>query len=78
MFLMKQFLPRVKRYFKENPGAPFIIGFQVLLIICASLLFQGDLTLANEVAVYAYYLLVVGVVLHFVSFLRHSKEGEYN
>lgn len=76
MFLMKQFLPRVKRYFKENPGAPFIIGFQILLIICASLMFQGNSVSANEVAAYAYYLLVVGVVLQFLFFLRCGKEGE--
>lgn len=78
MFLMKPFLSRVARFFKENPGVPFIIGFQILLLVCASLLFQGNSALANEVAVYAYYLLVVGVFLHFVSFLRYRKEGECN
>ena len=78
MFSVKRFLPRAKKYLKANLGASFIIGFQILLIICASLLFQGNSALANEVAVYAYYLLVVGVVLHFVSFLRYGKEGECN
>lgn len=33
---------------------------------------------ANEVAVYAYYLLVAGVVLQLISFLRHGEAPEEN
>lgn len=76
MFSIKQFLLRVNRYFRENLGAPFIIVFQGLLLVCAGLLVQGNAGLANELAVYAYYLLVVGVVLQLVSFVRHGKEAE--
>jgi len=73
MFSIKQFLPRIKRYFSENLGAYFIIVFQALLVVCAGLLVQGDSGLANEVVMCAYYLLVVGVVLQLISFVRHGK-----
>jgi hypothetical protein len=78
LFSKGRFLPRVKKYFRENLGAPFVIGFQVLLLVCASLLIMGNSVLANEVAVYAYYLLVAGVVLQLFSFLRYEKGKKEN
>jgi len=65
---------RIKRYFKENLGAPFVIFFQILLLVCASLLIQGNSVLANMVAIYAYYSLVGGVILQLISFMRYRKE----
>lgn len=65
----------ILRYFRQNLGAPFVIIFQLLLLACAALLIRGNSTLANEVAIYAYYSLVLGVLLQFVSFLR-SGGGE--
>ena len=59
------------RYFRENFGAPYIIGFQALLLVYVGLLTQGSSASVNGVAVYAYYMLAVGVVLQLVSFLRH-------
>jgi len=64
----------VKRYFKENLGAPFIIGFQSLLLACGGLLALENPGLANDIAVYAYYLLVIGVVLQMISFARYERE----
>ena len=66
-------IPRIMRYFRQNMGAPFVIVFQILLLFCAALLIWGYSNLANEVAVYAYYSLVVGVVLQLVSFIRHGE-----
>jgi len=66
--------PKIKNYFKNNPGAPFVIGFQLLLIVCAGLLIQGSSAVANDVATYAYFLLVIGVVLQFVVYLKHRNE----
>lgn len=76
MFSVRKFLPKVKRYFRENFGATFVIGFQVLLLVAAGLLAMGDSVLANDVAVYAYYLLVVGVVLQLFSFLKHGRQEQ--
>jgi len=63
-------------HFRKNWGALFITGFQVLLLACAGLLIQGNSALANEVAVYAYYLLVVGVILQLVSYLKYGKSED--
>lgn len=65
--------PRIKRYFKDNPGAPFIVSFQLLLLVCAGLLIQGNSVVANEVAVYAYFLLVIGVVMQLIAYVRHGN-----
>lgn len=76
MFSMKQFLPRAKRYFRENPGALFVIAFQILLLVCAGLLIGGNSVWADGLAVVAYFSLVIGVVLQLISFLRHGKREE--
>lgn len=68
--------PKIKRYFKDNPGAIFVMGFQLLLVVCAGLLIQDNLAMANEFAEYAYFLLVIGVVLQLVAYLRHKNEAE--
>ena len=67
----------VREYFRENWGAPFVVGFMALLLVAAFSLVAGFSVLANEVSVFAYYALVVGVVLQLVCFLRHrEREGE--
>lgn len=69
--------PAIKSYVKSNPGAPLIISFIVLLIFSAVSLVQGNSAFANELAIYAYYALVGGVVLQIASFvIKRSKEGE--
>lgn len=68
---------RVKGYVKENWGAPFIVGFMALLMVAAVSLSMDFAVLADEVAVYAYYALVAGVVLQLVCFLKYRKrDGE--
>jgi len=69
------FLVRVKRFFRENPGALFIVGFQVLLAACAVLLAVGSAGLAEGLAVVAYFMLVAGVVTQLVCFVRESRGG---
>jgi len=70
------FLIKVKHFLRENLGAPFILGFQVLLAVCAVLLVFGFSFLAEGVAVIAYFLLVVGAVLQLICFVGDSGEGE--
>jgi hypothetical protein len=60
-------------YLKENWGAPFIVAFMVLLTISAGMLASGNEAVANGVAVYAYYSLVVGVVLQLAAFIRDER-----
>jgi len=63
-------------YFRENWGFPFVAGFQLLLMVCAGLLIQGNSGLANKVAVYAFFLLVMGVVLQLASYFEYGKFGD--
>jgi hypothetical protein len=67
-------LSGIKRYFKENPGAPFIIGFQISLLSCAFLLSIGKLSLAEKISVYAFCFVVIGVFLQLVSLLKEGKK----
>lgn len=62
---------QIKRYC----GAPLIILFQAFLLLSAIFLIQGNSTLANNVAVYAYYSLVIGVALQLISLLMNGKES---
>ena len=73
----KELPARVKEYTRENWGAPFIVGFMLLLIVAAASLSIGVADAANEVAIVAYYALVAGVVLQLVCFLKYrKKDGE--
>jgi fumarate reductase subunit C len=79
MFSMKQYLPRIKNYFRRNPETLFIVVFQVLLLVCVGLLISGNSFWAEGLAVVAYFSLVIGVVLQLISFLRHREsESEEN
>lgn len=68
-------IDRVRAYVAENPGAPFILGFQFLLIVYALLLVKGAKVMANNLAVYAYYALVVGVLLQIFSYAREERKA---
>ena len=46
----------------------------MLLISAAAFLISGDSVLANEVAVYSYYSLVMGVVLQLIAVVRKGPE----
>jgi hypothetical protein len=63
----------IKSYLKENWGAPFVIGFMLLLITSAIELSVGQADLANGVAVYAFYALVVGVALQISSYVKYGE-----
>jgi hypothetical protein len=73
---LRSFSVWAKRFFRANLGAVFILGFQVLLVACAAMLAFGFSFLAENVAVVAYFLLVVGVVLQLVCFVRGSGGEE--
>jgi hypothetical protein len=73
-FNITSFTGKAKVYVKENWGSPFIIGFMLLLIVAAAALSAGLSSLADNIAVYSYYALIVGVVLQLVSFLRSRKK----
>jgi hypothetical protein len=57
-------------------GCPFIIGFMVLLMSAATSLMVVAEFLANKLSIYAYYALVVRVVLQFVCFPKYTKKND--
>lgn len=67
---------KVKGYFKENWGSPFILGFMLLLIVTAVSLSAGLSSLADVVAVYGFYSLVVGVFLQLASFMKYRGKTD--
>ena len=75
MLPMNQWIYSIKNYFWHNPGAPFIIGFQISLVVCAGLLTSGGSVLADGVATVAYFFLVFGVLLQLISYLVQKKEN---
>lgn len=64
----------ILRYFRDNLGTSFIIAFMMLLITCAALLAIENEKMANELAVYAYYSLVIGVLLQLTSYVREKRK----
>jgi len=61
-------------FFRKDLARVFILGFMILLISCAFLLiFKAEKT-AEEVANVAYFLLVIGVGMAFVSMVRRKNE----
>ncbi|HIQ13732.1 MAG TPA: hypothetical protein EYH44_05075 [Thermoprotei archaeon] len=64
------------KYFRENWGAPFIIAFMGLLIGAAYYLSIGNDKYANTLAEYAYYNLVIGVALQFISYIKYGGDEE--
>jgi uncharacterized membrane protein len=64
---------QVRKYVKENWGAPFIVFFMLLLMTAAVSLSMGLVALADNVAVYAYCALVVGIISQFFCYLKLNK-----
>jgi hypothetical protein len=64
---------RLRGYLRENWGAPFIIAFMAMSMTAAGYLCYGLESIANDIAVYAYYSLVVGVVLQFICYLKYGE-----
>jgi len=60
-------------YLLENWGAPFIILFMLIMIVAATQLALGNEPLANILAEYAYYALVIGVILQLIAYIRCEK-----
>jgi hypothetical protein len=72
----KRRVQKLLEYLKANLGAPFIVAFMILLASAAAYLAVGMEPSANDVAVYAYYCLVIGVILQLASYVREGKNVE--
>jgi hypothetical protein len=68
----------VNGYFSKNLGAPFILAFDVLILVVAFMVVDGNPFVGYAAAV-AYFLLVIGVVLQAFSYLKNKpcEEGAF-
>jgi hypothetical protein len=65
------------RYLRENRSTAFVLGFMLMLIGAAIALSVGSLIVAEVLGDIAYFLLVVGVAIQLVDFIRQErKTGE--
>ena len=69
------FRERIVDYIASNWGAPFVLAFIVLLIASAVSIGVGAQNLANAMALYAFYSLVLGVALQLASYLKYGEAG---
>ena len=69
---------KLKSYLTENWGAPFIVSCILLLLGAAAFLSCGLSSLADTLAIYAYYALIIGVMLQLASFLKCRKSNGEN
>lgn len=76
MHVRSKFWISSRSYLKENWGAPFVLAFIALLIASAVLLSGGNSDSANGIAVYAFYALVIGVVLQIASYVKYGGKEE--
>lgn len=69
---------RLKSYFGQNWGAPFVIAFIVLILLIAADLSFSLFSFAEELAVMAFIVLTIGVFLQVVCFVkyRNGSDGE--
>ena len=67
---------KLKGYFKENWGSPFILVFILLLVVAAVFLSAGSASLADNLAVYGFYALVTGVILQIASFQKYRGKSD--
>ncbi|MGC8558407.1 MAG: hypothetical protein ACP5NC_05375 [Nitrososphaeria archaeon] len=67
--------PRARSYLRENMGAPFIIAFVVLLLSAAIMFSLNDAYWANLLSEYAYFAILIGVILQAVSLKTGKRDG---
>lgn len=73
---LTKYMPKVRAYIKETPSAPFIIGFMILLVICAIFLIFKQEGAAEELANIAYFSLVIGVGIEVYQSIKHGERDE--
>jgi hypothetical protein len=60
------FLKKFLKFLKNNPAAILIASFQVLLLVCAGLFFNGQAASAELLSSAAYFLLFAGVIVQLI------------
>ena len=73
---LKKFLISFKGYIEENWGLPFI-GLCVLFLMAAAVCsLIGLSSLADSLVIYAYCVLIAGVILQLICFVKYRKKRD--
>lgn len=72
---INHFLKKFLKVLKNNPAAILIFSFQVLLLACIALFFNGHAAFADLLSTVAYFLLFVGVIVQLI-FLKRGFFSE--
>jgi hypothetical protein len=67
-------IDRAKSYLKVNWGAPFLVGF-IVLLLGAPVLLLISAPVSDTCAVLAFCTLIIGVMLQLASFLKYDKKA---
>ena len=67
-------IKNIKTYLMENPGAIFVLGFMFLIVVSSFLMLGNKIRLADRIAVYGFYSLIVGVILGVVEVIIGKKK----
>lgn len=67
---------RAIRYFKENPGMPFVLAFAAMIISSALTYYGMEWGLSNAFARYSFYALLIGVALQAIFPKKRNNNGE--
>jgi hypothetical protein len=70
--------PRFRLYLKSNYGAPFVIAFIVLLVAAAVFESMGTGGIANTLSEYAYFSILIGVVLQVIASRKNDADSTPN
>ena len=75
-------IAKMSKYLRRNLGVPFIILFQLLILISAFIVIYDKerhlIYNAEIIAIQAFYLLTIGAVLQLYSFLRYPEDNNSN
>ena len=76
-FFLRTILKKYKRKWYAIPYDRLPIGLAlVLLMVTAGIYAAGNERMANDIAIMAYYLLVLGVTLQIISYIREQRAGK--
>ena len=80
--IIKISVTKLFKYVRRNLGVPFIVLFQINILVSAFILIYNNanhlIYLAEVIAIQAFYLLIIGVILQFFSFLKYPEDNNFN
>ena len=74
--MIKKIIIIIKQFIAKNLEASFIIGFQILILLCSSLLIIGNTAMADDIAICACFSLVIGIILQAIRCISVKKSSD--